>query len=96
MTQPLDRDSMLPELGEVDSEAGEFWVENPFMIRRNGLNLSAYERNSLFLNIAGEGFIDASFTTAADIDSDSHSVVAADFDRDGAVDLSSRIELLMD
>jgi hypothetical protein len=87
VTQPLDREAMLPQLGEVDSEAGEFWVENPFMMRPNGLNLSAYERNCLFLNINGESFLDASFTSAADIDSDSRSVVAADFDRDGGVDL---------
>jgi hypothetical protein len=79
--------SLIPQLGEVDSEVGEFWVENPFMMRPNGMNLSAFERNCLFLNINGGGFLDASFTSAADIDSDSRSVVAADFDRDGTTDL---------
>ena len=87
MTQPLDRRARLPQLGELDTEEGEFWVENPFLMRPNGMNLSAYERNCLFLNIDGGAFIDASFTSAVDIDADSRSVVAADFDRDGGVDL---------
>jgi hypothetical protein len=77
----------LPELGEVDREGGEFWIENPFLIPSSGMNLSAYERNRLFLNLRGEGFLDASFASRADIDSDSRSVVASDFDRDGHPDL---------
>lgn len=87
MSQPLDRNARVPELGEVDREGGEFWVENPFEIPSNGHNLSAYERNRVFLNLDGRDFIDASFATGADIDSDSRSVVAADFDRDGRQDL---------
>ena len=71
----------------MDRENGEFWVGNPFLIPTMGENLSAYERNCLFLNIGGEDFIDASFASAVDIDADSRSVVAADFDRDGATDL---------
>lgn len=87
MTQPLDRRSSLPPLGEIDREAGEFWVENPFLMTKMGMNLSAFERNRLYLNLGGESFLDASFASRADIDSDSRSVVAADFDRDGAPDL---------
>jgi len=87
VSQPLDRLRRLPELGAVNWEAGEFWVENPFMIAQLGNNLSAFEPNRLFLNTAGDSFIDASFVSSADIDSDSRSVVAADFDRDGAPDL---------
>ncbi len=87
MTQPLDRNARLPELRKVDREGGEFWVENPFRIPGSGNNLSAYERNRLFLNLGGEGFLDASFASDADIDSDSRAVIAADFDRDGASDL---------
>ena len=74
-------------MGELDEEQGEFWVENPFMMPLLGENLSAYERNCLFWNVDGKQFLDASFASAADIDSDSRSVVAADFDADGAVDL---------
>lgn len=87
MSQPLDRACTLPELGAVDRENGEFWAGNAFMIPKMGENLSAYERNCLFLNIDGEKFINASFASAVDIDADSRSVVAADFDRDGATDL---------
>ena len=87
MAQPLDRNARLPEIGPVDKENGEFWVENPFLMTGGGNNLSAYERNRVFVNVAGEGFLDASYASQADLDSDSRSVVAADFDRDGATDL---------
>jgi hypothetical protein len=83
----MDRMSILPKLGDVDADAGEFWVENPFMMPRLGHNLSAFERSRMFLNVEGKAFIDASFLSAADIDSDSRSVVAADFSGDGAPDI---------
>ena len=57
------------------------------MLPATGQNLSAFERNRTFLNIDGDSFIDVSFASVADIDSDSRSVVAADFNRDGATDL---------
>ena len=87
MTQPLDRNCRLPKLGKVDEKAGEFWVENPFLLPSLGKNLSAYERNCLFLNRNGKDFLDGSFASRADIESDSRSVIAADFDNDGAPDL---------
>jgi hypothetical protein len=71
----------------VDREAGEFWVANPFHMPQNGQNLSAYERKRMYLNHRGGQFMDISFFSRADIDSDSRSVVAADFNRDGRVDL---------
>jgi hypothetical protein len=50
--------------------------------------LSAFEQNRVFLNTgSGEEFLDASFASGADIDSDSRSTVVADFDRDGWPDL---------
>ena len=87
MSQPTNRNARIPALGEIDREAGEFWIENPFQVAATGHNLSAFERNRLFLNIGGEEFLDASFASGADIDSDSRSVVAADFDGDMAQDL---------
>ena len=87
MTQPLDRNCRLPKLGALDEDAGEFWVENPFLMPQTGTNLSAYERNCLFLNVQGRRFVDASFASGSDLDSDSRSVIAADFDNDGAPDL---------
>ncbi|MDB4614515.1 ASPIC/UnbV domain-containing protein [bacterium] len=79
--------SQIPALGKIDEDAGEFWVENPFMMPANGDNLSAYERNCIFVNVDGENFLDASFASDADIDSDSRTVISADFDNDGAMDL---------
>ena len=87
MTQPLDRTEKLPQLGTLDEEAGEFWVANPFTMPAERKNLSAFEPNRLYLNVPNDPFLDASFASAADIDADSRSVVAADFNRDGAVDL---------
>ena len=57
------------------------------MMPQLGENLSAYERNCVFLNMEGKRFLDASFPTTADIDSDSRSAMVADFDRDGDEDL---------
>jgi len=62
-------------------------VQNPFMMPSQGQNLSAYERNRMFLNKTGEGFVDASFASGVDIDSDSRSVIPADFNGDGYTDL---------
>ncbi len=87
MTRPLDRNARLPALGTLDAEGGEFWVENPFLIAGSGFNLSAYERNRLFVNVDGRSFLDASFASTADLESDSRSIIAADFDRNGAPDL---------
>ncbi len=87
VSQPLDRMQKVSQLGPVDTKAGEFWVENPFQMPQLGHNLSAYETNRLFLNENGARFMDASFASQADIDSDSRSAVAADMNGDGAVDL---------
>ncbi|MDB4734527.1 CRTAC1 family protein [Akkermansiaceae bacterium] len=87
MSQPHNRNSEIKALGEIDAEAGEFWVENPFMMPSIRANLSAYEQNRTFLNLDGKSFLDVSFATGADLDSDSRSAITADFNRDGAPDL---------
>ena len=87
MTQPLDRNCDLPALGELDSATGEFWTGRSRNMTRNRENTSAFERNRLFLNNGKPEFIDVSFAAACDIDADSRSAIAADFDRDGATDL---------
>ena len=87
MSQPHNRLCQLDPIGDIDEEAGEFWVNNPFQITAQRENLSAYEQNRCFLNLDGRSFLDVSFASGADIDADSRSVVAADFDRDGATDL---------
>jgi len=86
VSQPLDRTCKLQPLGDIDVEGGEFW-SNPFEMAPNGDNLSAYERNRLFLSIDGERFIDGSFASGANIDSDSRSAMVGDFDGNTAPDL---------
>ena len=87
MSQPHNRLSQLEAIGEIDEEAGEFWTKNPFQMPNERENLSSFERNRTFLNLDGNSFLDVSFASGADIDSDSRSVVAADFNCDGATDL---------
>jgi enediyne biosynthesis protein E4 len=87
VTQPMDRTCRIPQLGEIDSDNGEFWVENPFEMPEKGENLSAYERNRVYLNAGNLEFIDASFASACDIDADSRTAVALDYDNDGDEDL---------
>jgi hypothetical protein len=83
----MDRTCTLPQIGEVDLDAGEFWTGNGFQIATKGDNLSAFERNCVFMNVDGESFIDGSFSSGADVDSDSRSVIATDFNNDGSMDL---------
>lgn len=87
MSQPFDRASKLPARGALDTDAGEFWVENIFSMPRLGHNLSAFEQNRLFLNDGGRQFLDVSHASNANLDSDSRSVMIADFDQDHRPDL---------
>ncbi|MEE2642117.1 MAG: CRTAC1 family protein [Planctomycetota bacterium] len=87
MTQPLDRTCRIPQMGKLAVEQGEFWVENPFEMPEKGENLSAWERNQLYLNAGNLKFINASFASACDIEADSRSAVALDYDNDGDEDL---------
>jgi len=86
VSQPLDRTHRIEPLGKIDSAAGEFWTHT-FDMPKRGDNLSAYESNKLFLNVDGKQFLNASFASLADIDSDSRSVMVGDFDGDRAPDL---------
>jgi hypothetical protein len=86
VSQPLDRTCKIEPLGKIDSAAGEFWT-NTFEMPQNRDNLSAYETNCLFLNVDGKRFLDASFASQANIDSDSRSVMVGDFNGDLAPDL---------
>ena len=87
MTQPFDRTCQIPARGEIDHDAGEFWVENPFQMAFQQNNLSAYEPNRLFVNVDGRRFADLSHQSGTDIDSDSRSAVVGDFDNDNDPDL---------
>jgi hypothetical protein len=90
VAQPLDRSVALAAPGPVDSSVGEFWIGNPWLFHGAKKNLSAYERNRVFMNHDGKRFFDVSFLSHADSDGDGRSVAAADFNNDGMVDLIVR------
>jgi hypothetical protein len=90
VSQPCDRACTIPAPGQIDKSLGEFWVENPWEIVKNGHNLSCYERKRTWMNIKGSNFIDLSFLTGTDNDGDGRSVVAGDFSNNGRQDLLVR------
>jgi hypothetical protein len=90
VSQPSQRGARITAPGKLDESLGEFWVENPWEIITKGHNLSAYERDRLFLNVSGRDFADVSGLSGADSDGDGRSVVAADFRNDGRLDLLVR------
>lgn len=74
---------------EVDEEVDEFWFDNPFDLRLP-FNLSMYERNRMFIN-RGEGkLLEISYSSGADIDSDSRAVAVGDLNEDGRPDMVVR------
>jgi hypothetical protein len=90
VSQPGDRNCEVPQPGELDAKLNEFWVGNPWGIATEGHNLSAFERNRMYLNVGGREFLDVSHLSGADSDGDGRSVVAADFRNTGMPDLLVR------
>jgi hypothetical protein len=90
VSQPCNRSAAVPEPGRLDNTLGEFWVSNPWQIVARGHNLSAFERQRVFLNVKGQDFLDISHLTGADGDGDGRAVVAADFRNVGMLDLIVR------
>lgn len=80
----------MPSLRELDEQRGEFWVSNPFIFADTGENLSAYERNRLFLNTGERSFLDLSYLSGADNDGDGRTAVAWDITGDGMPELFVR------
>ena len=89
MSQPCNLKCDLKKPGEIDAELSEFWEGNPWLIYEK-YNLSCFERNRTYLNVAGQQFIDISFVTGADNDGDSRSSIAVDVNHDGRLDLLVR------
>jgi len=73
----------------VDTARGEFWVGDPFNYPAH-LNLSAYERNAVLLNLGGLRFTDVGYLSGADSDGDARGALVADVDGDFAPDLVVR------
>ena len=74
----------------LDAKLGEFWVGNPWEIVQHGHNLSAFERNRVYLNVGGRDFLDVSHLSGADTTATAAAVVAADFRNTGMPDLIVR------
>ncbi len=90
MSQPFNRAAIVPAPRTPDKRIDEFWVVNPWYVGTSGYSLSGYERNRIYLNIAGNDFDDISALTTADSDGDGRAVVAGDFNADGMEDLLVR------
>lgn len=90
VSQPCDRNCEVEQPGSLDPKLGEFWVGNPWGIVREGHNLSAFERNRVYLNVGGREFVDVSHLSGADSDGDGRGVLAADFRNTGMPDLLVR------
>tara|TARA_B100000809_G_scaffold139072_1_gene136717 strand:+ start:353 stop:955 length:603 start_codon:yes stop_codon:yes gene_type:complete len=77
----------------LDGKNGEFWVRNPWEFSKTGQNLSAYERNGVFLNghsSTDTRFHDIGFLSGADNTGDGRSVCAWDITGDGRPELFVR------
>lgn len=89
MSQPCDVNCNVEQPGEIDEELNEFWVGSPWEIFQEH-NLSAFERNRMFLNAGGRSFLDISYVSHTDNDGDARASLAADFNNDGRVELVVR------
>lgn len=89
MSQPGDKNCEVPLPGELDEDLGEFWNGNPWKIFQEN-NLSSFERNRTYLNVEGKGFLEVSYLSGADNDSDSRAVLALDIQKPGQLDLLVR------
>jgi hypothetical protein len=90
VSQPGNRDCCIKAPGKLDKDLGEFWSENPWRISSEGHNLSAFERDRVFLNVKGKAFLEISYLTGADNEGDGRGVVAADFFNTGRLDVLLR------
>jgi hypothetical protein len=93
VSQPGQRGARVPQPGPLDSSLGEFWVDSPWEIFRQGHNLSCFERNRVFLNVRGQNFVDISHLTGAERGGDGRSVVAGDFRNNGQFHLVVRASM---
>ena len=90
MSQPFNATAQVPCLRDQDTDRGEFWVSSPWNFPASGENLSAYERNGVFLNDRQGGFHDVSYVSGADSPGDGRSAVSWDITGDGMPELFVR------
>ena len=90
MSQPFNSSAQVPCLRDLDKANGEFWVSNPWSFSASGENLSAYERNGVFLNDRRGGLLNISHASGADNPGDGRSAVSWDITGDGMPELFVR------
>jgi hypothetical protein len=90
VSQPFDCHAVTPALREVDRKSGEFWVPNPWDFATQRENLSAYERNGVYLNLGNGRFANIGHASGADSDGDGRSAVGCDVTGDGRPELFVR------
>lgn len=77
-------------IGVIDESRGEFWIVNPWNAIYTARNVSAFEPNQVFLNLAPGRFAEISSLTAADSDGDGRGALVADITGDLQPDLLVR------
>ena len=80
----------LAPIGELDVERGEFWIENPWKMNNQPVNVSGYEPNQVFLNVAPGDFVEIGYLTTTDSDGDGRGTMVADVTGDLQPDLIVR------
>jgi len=90
VSQPFDCNALTPALREVDRKSGEFWVSNPWDFSTRRENLSAYERNGVYLNLGNGRFANIGYISTSDSDGDGRSAVGCDVTGDGRPELFVR------
>ena len=74
-----------PEIARLLSDA--FRPPGLRGLNTGGISWNGYEKNRLFMNLGGKGFLDVGFHMGAGFEEDCRGVVAADLDADGKQDL---------
>ncbi len=72
---------------EPDPVFRELFNEELAALGSGEISWNGYEKNSLFVNLGGRDFVDASYLLGTALEEDSRAVVSDDLDGDGLVDL---------
>ncbi|MDH3285726.1 MAG: VCBS repeat-containing protein, partial [Acidobacteriota bacterium] len=72
---------------EPDPVFRELFNEQLAAMGSGEISWNGYEKNSMFVNLAGREFVDASFLLGTALEKDSRAVVSDDLDGDGRVDI---------
>ncbi len=86
-TDPVFWRHLLAPISTGESPGGYAYGYFGYLVQQESYSFAGYERNRLFQNFGNGTFRDVAGTTGADLVLDSRSIVAADLDKDGDLDL---------